>query len=166
MRLCRICKIEKDESEFHNGRKPEHRCKECKKILHRERYQSQWFRMYCLVKKSDCKRKNIVFELTPEYLENIWTGVCPIFGVEVERASAGRGSHHSAHLDRINPDGGYVEGNVAWISGRANRIKYDATIQELRKIADWMERVTTNRDECNGVGGKQMAFEMESTQSE
>ena len=32
---------------------------------------------------------------------------------------------------------------MAWISGRANRIKYDASIEELRQIVDWMERVTT-----------------------
>ena len=38
---------------------------------------------------------------------------------------------------------GYIKGNVAWISGRANRIKYDASIEELRQIVDWMERVTT-----------------------
>lgn len=50
---------------------------------------------------------------------------------------------HSAHLDRLGPNKGYVIGNVSWISGRANRIKYNATVEELRAIADWMERATT-----------------------
>ena len=54
-----------------------------------------------------------------------------------------RGSHHSAHLDRLDPNKGYVIDNVSWISGRANRIKYNATVEELRAIADWMERATT-----------------------
>lgn len=36
-----------------------------------------------------------------------------------------------------------VIGNVSWISGRANRIKYNATVEELRAVADWMERATT-----------------------
>lgn len=57
--------------------------------------------------------------------------------------SHGRGSHHSAHLDRLDPNKGYVIGNVSWISGRANRIKYNATVEELRAVADWMERATT-----------------------
>ena len=34
-------------------------------------------------------------------------------------------------LDRIIPEKGYVKGNVAWISGKANRIKSDYTKQEL-----------------------------------
>ena len=59
-------------------------------------------------------------------------------------SSQGQGSHpHSAHLDRLDPNKGYVIGNVSWISGRANRIKYNATVEELRAIADWMERATT-----------------------
>lgn len=83
--------------------------------------------------------------MTPDYLEALWTGVCPIFGTELVFASLGRGSTVSAHLDRINPDPlvGYIPGNVAWISGRANRIKYNATVEELRLIADWMEGATT-----------------------
>lgn len=97
----------------------------------------------CRTKKSECKRKGIEYNLTPEYLESIWTGVCPIFNVHIERASHGRGSHHSAHLDRLDPNKGYVIGNVSWISGRANRIKYNATVEELRAVADWMERATT-----------------------
>lgn len=47
--------------------------------------------------------------------------------------------------EAIQPLGGdkIKKCNVAWISGRANRIKYDASIEELRQIVDWMERVTT-----------------------
>ena len=57
--------------------------------------------------------------------------------------SKGKGSVNSAHLDRFDPHKGYVKGNVAWISGRANRIKYDASLEELKQIVNWMERVTT-----------------------
>lgn len=90
-----------------------------------------------------CENKGIEYNLTPEYLESIWTGVCPIFNVPIERASHGRGSHHSSHLDRLDPNKGYVIGNVSWISGMVNRIKYNATVEELRAVADWMERATT-----------------------
>ncbi|WKV17107.1 hypothetical protein [Salmonella phage PKM.Hi.22.6] len=59
---------------------------------------------------------------------------------------------HTAHLDRLDPNKGYVRGNVTWLSGRANRIKYDASLTELRLLVSWMESVTTNRDECSDVG--------------
>lgn len=42
----------------------------------------------------------------------------------------------SPTLDRIVPDKGYVRENVWVISGRANRIKNDATIEELELIAE------------------------------
>lgn len=87
--------------------------------------------------------KNIPYDLDASYLEEIWAGECPIFHISLSRNHKGRGSSNSAHLDRIDPNKGYVKGNVAWISGRANRIKYNASIEELKQIVDWMERVTT-----------------------
>lgn len=47
---------------------------------------------------------------------------------------------NSPTLDRINPKGGYVRGNVALICWRCNRLKSDATAAELHRIAYWMER--------------------------
>ena len=45
---------------------------------------------------------------------------------------------------------------MTWISGRANRIKYDATLDELKQIVVWVERVTTipqgSTTQANGVG--------------
>ena len=45
---------------------------------------------------------------------------------------------------------------MTWISGRANRIKYDATLDELKQIVAWVERVTTipqgSTAQANGVG--------------
>lgn len=149
MKTCSVCRQVKPLSSFHkNCRKPDGydiTCKECKHTRYLKRRQDDYFTSYCASKKSECKRKGIPYNLTPEYLSEIWTGICPIFGVEITRAAEGRGSTHSAHLDRLDPDKGYVIGNVTWISGRANRIKYDATVEELREIADWMERATTSR---------------------
>lgn len=147
MQVCRICKRELTDSYFckNKGNKTglDYRCRDCRKIESREYREKHYFSAYCRTKKSECKRKGIEYNLTPEYLESIWTGVCPIFNVPIERASHGRGSHHSAHLDRLDPNKGYVIGNVSWISGRANRIKYNATVEELRVVADCMERATT-----------------------
>jgi hypothetical protein len=144
---CAKCGQLKDESEFHKQKSNKdglnRLCKTCRKEeVHKQR-ENNYFVHYCRSKKSECKKKGLEYNLTPEYLESIWTGKCPIFGYDLHYASKGMGSHQSAHLDRLDPNKGYIVGNVCWISGRANRIKYDATIEELRAIADWMERATT-----------------------
>lgn len=147
MKTCKICKISQPLSEYHKAKTNsdglDHRCKSCRKEEARKGRLNNYFVQYTRGKRSECKKKGIQFDLTAEYLEGLWTGVCPVFNVELFKSSEGRGSHNSAHLDRFNPELGYVVGNVAWISGRANRIKYDASIAELKQIVDWMERVTT-----------------------
>ena len=151
MKTCHICVKTKPLTDFQksstNADNRDNRCRQCKKAAYLKKRRENYFHYYCSGKRSECKSKNIPFNLTPDYLESIWTGTCPIYGYTLSRAAEGRGSCHSAHLDRIDPNKGYIVGNVAWISGRANRIKYNATAQELRKIADWMERATTIRKE-------------------
>lgn len=62
---------------------------------------------------------------------------CPLLGLYLERSTGSRGaSDSSPSLDRIHPDLGYVPGNVWVISYRANRIKNDATLDEMRRIVD------------------------------
>ena len=121
------------------------RCKQCRKEIARKFYIENYFSSYLVFKKSWCKNNNVPFDLDENFLRSIWTGVCPIFKIEIFLGGIvdKKGSHNSAHLDRIDPEKVYTMGNVAWISGRANRIKYNATINELRSIADWMESVTT-----------------------
>jgi hypothetical protein len=41
---------------------------------------------------------------------------------------------------------GYVRGNVTIISNRANRIKNDASLDEVRKVVSWLE---TKKDALN-----------------
>jgi hypothetical protein len=63
---------------------------------------------------------------------------CPILGIELEVG----GKDSSPSIDRIFPQLGYVKGNVQIISMRANRIKADSTPDELKKVADYMQRIT------------------------
>ena len=64
---------------------------------------------------------------------------CPALGIPLERAT---GKHHdgSPTLDRIIPEKGYVPGNIAVISYRANRIKNNSTVEELRAVAAWLRK--------------------------
>jgi hypothetical protein len=33
---------------------------------------------------------------------------------------------------------GYIEGNVAWISNRANSVKGDSSIKDILSLAEWL----------------------------
>lgn len=66
--------------------------------------------------------------------------VCPILGIELQVGEA-YGQFDSPSLDRIDNTQGYVRGNVQVISYRANRMKNDATPEELKSFAAWVLEV-------------------------
>lgn len=63
---------------------------------------------------------------------------CPILGLKLTTGTGRGPKPNSASLDRIIPDLGYVPGNIAVISHRANTIKNSGTADEHQKIADWI----------------------------
>lgn len=65
---------------------------------------------------------------------------------------AGKSHDNSPTLDRIVPDLGYVPGNVAVISFRANAIKRNATVAELKAVAAWLETKVKNSEMSSEVG--------------
>ena len=66
---------------------------------------------------------------------------CPVFGAPFFYGPRpARKPHDSApSLDRIDPAGGYVVGNIAVISWRANALKRDGSLLEFVKLVRWME---------------------------
>jgi hypothetical protein len=65
---------------------------------------------------------------------------CPALGIPL-RVSPGVLTDNSPSIDRLVPKLGYVPGNIHIISNRANRIKTDAMSEELRLVADWIDRM-------------------------
>ena len=63
---------------------------------------------------------------------------CPVLGIELKIAiGVACGQPNSPSLDRIDNKYGYIPGNVVVMSNRANKLKGDATAEELRKVAAW-----------------------------
>jgi hypothetical protein len=80
------------------------------------------------------KRDSIKFDLSLEDIPEVPTS-CPILGIPLIHHEGIPGWHDdSPSLDRIYPDKGYVKDNIRFISNRANRIKFNATVEELEKI--------------------------------
>lgn len=97
-----------------------------------------WLRVALGAAKSRAKDMGVPFDLTVNDL--VVPDVCPVLGIPIAR-SEGVLSHNSPSIDRFVPNLGYVKGNVAIISYRANRIKYDCIDpKELRAVADYIER--------------------------
>lgn len=63
---------------------------------------------------------------------------CPALGIAFGVGSRDN-SDSSPSIDRIIPSLGYVPGNVCVISRRANRIKTDATLEEIRAVVRYLE---------------------------
>ncbi len=68
--------------------------------------------------------------MIPEY--------CPVLGNRLEK-SEGVPTDNSPSLDKVIPALGYVKGNVRVISWRANRLKGDASLEELKLIVKYLK---------------------------
>lgn len=87
--------------------------------------------------KSRAKAQGLSFDL--EVSDLAVPSVCPVLGIPLA-VSTGFAKAGSPSVDRIDPTRGYVKGNVAVISHKANTIKSDSTVQEIRAVLAYMER--------------------------
>jgi hypothetical protein len=53
--------------------------------------------------------------------------------------------NRSASIDRIDPNIGYVPGNVQWISMKANTLKNNAHPYELMRLARFLVKQMENK---------------------
>lgn len=81
------------------------------------------------------KLKNVHFDLTIDDLPASLPETCPVLGIPILSNVGGRKTTpNSPSLDRRIPSLGYVKGNVRIISHRANELKSNATVDELRLV--------------------------------
>ena len=127
---CSACGSEKEDTEFSRSKD------KCDTCCHSLEYKRDKIRMqdpengenYYLRKvilrqaKKRSKKKNLEFNLTLKDLVNIKNNTCPILGHEILYKS-GVDYKRSASLDRIDPNKGYVPGNVKIVSYEGNSLK-------------------------------------------
>ena len=85
------------------------------------------------------KKKNLEFNLSVQDI--IIPDKCPVLGISFCTNNDKKRNSSSPSLDRIDNTKGYIKGNVIVISWRANRLKNDATVEELYKIADFYKNL-------------------------
>lgn len=86
--------------------------------------------------RSSAKKRGITFDLIFEKIEI--PERCPVLDIPLD----GRDRDHQWSFDKLIPSLGYVEGNVRVISMKANRIKNNATLEELEKIYNYVKQNT------------------------
>ena len=86
----------------------------------------------------NARDRGLKCNLTHSHLNEIKVDTCPILGIELEYETKGIQSH-TASLDRIDNDLGYIIGNVQFVSYKANAMKRDASREELIAFARWVE---------------------------
>lgn len=87
--------------------------------------------------KASAKRRGIPVDLsTVELGELSFPIACPVLGIPLT-FNTGRPQDNSYSLDRIDSTKGYTIDNVVVVSYRANVIKRDATLDELKRMVEF-----------------------------
>ena len=89
--------------------------------------------------KNSAEKRNIPFDLKSTDIDEIGIPItCPILGIPLV-FNRGSVQDNSISFDRIDSTKGYTRDNLIVISYRANKLKSDATLQELRQIVNFYE---------------------------
>lgn len=88
--------------------------------------------------KKRSKDIGVPFSITP--FDILIPVVCPLLGIKLVCSNA-KTSPNSPSLDRIDSSKGYTKDNIMVISHRANTIKNNATLNELKTIVKNLEAV-------------------------
>ena len=120
-------------------------CLNCEKDRFYKRYRSNPIPQLIYNYKKRAKLSGVPFDLKPEDVKNRLNSAgikCPALGVKMEISKLGsKNNDLSPSIDRIDPKKGYVRDNIVVVSMKANRIKTDATIEEIRKVANFYEKL-------------------------
>ncbi len=90
--------------------------------------------------RASAKKRGIEFSLVPA--DVFVPEYCPVLGLKLERG-IWRVQDASPTIDRLDSSKGYVRGNVAVISHRANSIKSVGNADEHERVAAWIRSMET-----------------------
>jgi hypothetical protein len=91
--------------------------------------------------KARSKKAGIYFDLTIDDIEI--PEICPALGIELHTGDR-KNWVNSPSIDRIDNTKGYTKDNIVIVSRRANVLKKDATILELKKLSEFYQIFTSD----------------------
>jgi hypothetical protein len=129
MRICKNC-----HTEFAT-----YFCRACSQLSSRKYKAKNPARLMVQQARRRAKTYGVPFDLT--YDDITIPDRCPVLGIKLKRGT-GHANDGSPTIDRIIPSLGYVRGNVAVISSKANRIKSNGTAREILAVFEWLSEMT------------------------
>lgn len=134
--VCGTCNKEKNIEQFAVDKSRKNglhsRCKECQ-----SEYNTHPRRMLSSA-KSRAKRFGLDFNLTIEDI--VIPEYCPILDIKLCNNKGGAKAS-SPSLDRIDNSKGYIKGNVAVISYRANSAKRDFSLEDIERLYKYTRKI-------------------------
>lgn len=130
--VCKLCNVDK----------PSPYKTECKNKASIKRISTlhNWIKWYASCKKSRCKRHNVLYNLDSDFLLEMWNsqfGKCYYSGISM---IYGKDTLFSASLDRLDPDLGYVRGNVVWCTKAMNGAKNKYNTNDFMEFISMLKR--------------------------
>lgn len=134
---CGKCKIVKDFSEFRRDKNSAFGHSYFCKICDSQRvYTTDKRKVLYNSAKKRAKDKNLEFSIT---LDDIILPInCPILNIEL-KFNEGKAMDNSYSIDRIDSNKGYIKGNIQIISFKANTIKSNASLNEIKMVYEYMK---------------------------
>ena len=123
-------------------------CRDCEIIIASKRYRKNPYSQIYYNTKKRAKEKNFKFDLDKDFIKDLYDNApkyCPVLGIEMRYAEIGtkkNQSDNSPSIDRIDPRKGYTKDNVIIMSNLANRIKTDATKEQIEKVWKFLKNNT------------------------
>ena len=96
--------------------------------------------------RESAKERGIDFDLTPADITDIGIPItCPVLGFPIY-FHRGQAKDDSISFDRIDSSKGYTRDNLVIVSMRANKLKSDATLQEMERIVNFYKLLEESND--------------------
>lgn len=101
------------------------------------RWASDWSGQKIVQLRSKAKKTGIDFDIDASDIP--LPKKCPVFGTELDLTRTDR--NNAPSVDRIDNRKGYIKGNVVVISTKANAMKREATLEDLRRLLEFYENL-------------------------
>ena len=163
-RLCKYCNIIKNYKDYREakplkkgpskgmiigwtdkvGKKRFNKCKSCERDRAEKNYKINPIPQMLSNSKIRAKEKRVPHTITTSDLKKIWPkdNRCPVLKSPFDMGlKFGRNRSLAPSLDKIIPKKGYVPGNIVIVSDIVNRVKSDATLDDMKKILDYYTKL-------------------------
>ena len=145
-KICTTCQQEKPLDDYPPDARSkdgkQSKCRKCINAWMREHYHKD--PVWSMLRRAKARAAKEGFDFNLEAADiSPLPAICPVLGYQL-RISVTAQDTHAYSLDRIDNTKGYVRGNVAVMSYKANRLKNDGTAEEHEAIAAWMRAQAAN----------------------